>query len=783
MQEHLNAFAKLEFDKIKKHIQRYAFSAHGKEHVAQLTPSSSLTEIRTMLSEVTEMKRLINEDDMLPLDADADIRTSLRRASIENYTLSAEELRMVVQVLENARRIHSYFVRRTEHYPLLSVKCASMYADKVLEYNINQAIDTDGTVKDSASKDLSVIRRQIEDRKLSLRRHLEQLLRDVAEKEWAQEDIITTREGRMVIPIKTEHKNRVPGFIHSTSASGATVFIEPTATLDLNNDVCTLQFQEQREIARILADLTKQVREHSSEILEDSRIIGELDFIQAKAKYSTEILASEPQVGEEGAFQLRDARHPLLLQSHKREHVVPLTIDLGGEVNTLLITGPNAGGKSVAMKTVGLLAILTQAGCHISAASESRIRIFTDLFVDMGDEQSIENDLSSFSSHLQNIKEITERANSSSLILIDEIASGTDPVEGASIAAAVLEYLSKTDCTTIATTHHGALKAFAFKTPRFENGAMEFNSQTLEPTYRFRAGVPGSSYGIEMAKRMHLERTITDSAVSFRGEESNKLETLILDLETKAQELKKKLDDAEQERERYSILNQLYVDKISLLQKELNAIKAKALLEGQEIIDQAKSTVEKTVREIRETSAEKRVVRSAKEELKKIEADFKTRAKEVVQEEPQTVDFRVGDVVRLKDGDSEGEIIEQLDNDHFVVMVGAFKLNAQRGNLQKSASKSVPRKPVSSGPELDTSEVKNEIDLRGMFGEEALTEIDKYFDKVMLAGLHRVRVIHGKGTGALRRKITDYLKNNASVKSFHLGEWNEGGTGVTIVEL
>jgi DNA mismatch repair protein MutS2 len=781
MIEFLQSFTKLEFDKVKSRILRYAVSDPGREHIEHLQPSSSLPEIKHNLALVTEMKQLLTGDDTLPIDNIIDIRQGLQRSSIENYFLPSDELRSIVKVLTVARNISVYFSRRNTSYPLLYVMVKEVYINKLLEYNISQAIDEEGNVKDSASKELSEIRRQIVQRNISLRKNLEHILKNVAGKDWIQEEIITTREGRMVIPIKMEHKNRVPGFIHSSSSSGATVFIEPTETLDLNNEIRELQFKEQREIEKILRILTRQVYEAKDMMMRNIQILGEIDFIHSKAKYSIEILGAEPFLTETQALRLEKAFHPILLSHHKREEVTPLDIEIGQDVNTIIITGPNAGGKSVAMKTVGLLCLMAQSGCHISASPDSVIRVFDKIFVEMGDNQSIENDLSSFSSHLRNLKLIIEHAAQQSLVLIDEIGSGTDPAEGAAIASSVLEYLSHSDCTTIVTTHHGTLKTFAFETPKFLNAAMEFNQKTLQPTYNFRSGIPGSSYAIEMAERIGLSAIVINRSREFRGNSANKLEDLILDMERKTQDLKVALDNAETEKAKFNTLNQLYENKIKHLEKELKQIKSQALNEAQIIVEKANTTIEKTVREIKETAAEKNTVRTAKQNIRIIASEVAQLQEENKISDPIVENFVVGDYVKFKNSEAVGEIVAQIDKEHYIVLIGTMKLNVHNSNLLH-AKTSITRERSRSTIEIATS-VTGELDLRGMYGDEAINAIEKLFDEAILSGLHRVHLIHGKGTGALRRKINDYLEKNNSIASFRLGEWNEGGSGVTVVEL
>jgi DNA mismatch repair protein MutS2 len=647
MHDILNSIQKLEFDKVIKYIQRYSISDLGREQLAVLAPSNDISEIKYSLSLVSEMKQLIESDESLPIENIFDVRIGLQRSSIENYILSAEDIYKIGLLLNTARQIHIYFNRRNKVYPLLFERVKEINVEKILEYNINQAIDESGKVRDDASKELLSIRKQIIDKSHSIKRNLELILKSIGGADWIQEEIITTREGRMVIPVKVEHKNRLPGFIHSASASGATVYIEPAETLEMNNEIRTLSFQELREVERILKALTKQVSEAKNNIYRNLQILAEMDFIQAKAKYSIEVLGAEPIIKTDGSIRYSNSYHPILLQRHGRSNVIPLNMEIPSEINTIIITGPNAGGKSVAMKTVGLLSLLAQSGCHIPASPETELKVFSNYFVDIGDEQSIENDLSSFSSHLKNLKLILENANSTSLVLVDEIGSGTDPVEGAALAASILEHLTRIKSMNIATTHHGTLKSFAFETQHIDNAAMEFDTATLKPTYKFRLGIPGSSYAIEMAERLNLLPSVVDRSRELKGTDSNRLENLITDLERKSLEFKLNLDQVNQEKKRLDNLNLIYETKITTLQKELKDIKLRALDEAKQIVINANAIIEKSIREIKETSANHKVIKRAKEEIKQ-ESQKYSQQLEKMQNAPEEKEFSIGDKVSLR---------------------------------------------------------------------------------------------------------------------------------------
>ncbi len=779
---------KLEFGKMRARIARYTISTLGKELVEEIRPFVDLDEVEIELEKVSEFKRLIEEDDPFPLDGINDIRDALHKAAIEGNFITPSELSNVASFLKASRNVKAYFVRRTEKYPLLSELAGPLYTDKVLEYNIERAIDENGNVKDGASRELREIRKELISKADSLRKRLEGILKTIADKEYAQEDIITQRDGRMVIPVKAEHKRHIPGFIHSTSATGATVFIEPAETLEMNNEISTLHFQEQREIERILRELTSQIREQLGSLRTNVSIFAQIDFLHAKGKYSVEVIGAKPKMKKNGTLRIIDARHPILLQRHRRDEVVPLTLELGEDFCTLVITGPNAGGKSVALKTVGVLSLMAQSGMHVPASEQSEFRLFGKMFVDIGDDQSIENDVSTFSSHLVNLKRIVEQADDASLVLVDEIGAGTDPTEGGALAASVLEYLTKLRALTIATTHHGVLKAFAHETEGVENGAMEFDQETLRPTYRFRAGLPGSSYAFEMAERLGLPMRIMQRSREIVGLEENKLEDLLSELEARSQEYQKKLRALDTETANLDALMRSYEEKTNSLKKETKLIKQRAVDEANDIVVKANATLEKAVKEIREQQAAVDVVKSARlciSELKHeiAELDRSIKDEELEREE---VEFKLGDYVLMKGGTERGQIIAEADaSGKITVAVRNVKVKAKPADLVRIESDMVTGSSsyVSNMSMLEERDIQREIDLRGMMGDEAISVVEKFLDDAYVAGLERVDIIHGKGTGVLRNRVSEYLRIHPRVKFFRLGEWNEGGSGVTVVEL
>ncbi len=777
------ALQKLEFEKVRQRIQRYAASEPGRELLQELGVSTSLPEIRTELAKVSELKRLLEEEEDFPLGGIYPVRTALQKSGVEGSTLLPRELTQIGSLARASRNLRTFLAKRKERFPLLWEAAERLEVNKVLEYNIDQAIDDGGAVRAGASRELQSIRRAIADTYDELKKRLEGILRDVSDLGFSQEDIITTREGRMVIPVKAEHKNRVHGFIHSASSSGATVFIEPSETLELNNNIRSLQFQEQREVDRILRALTLQVAELRDGLLTDLLILSSLDALCAKAKYSVEILGVEPALVEDGPLQLMQARHPLLLAHHGYAQTVPLDIELGKDFRTLVISGPNAGGKSVAMKCVGMLVLMAQAGLHIPAGEQSVVRVFRKCFVEIGDEQSIENDLSTFSSHLAHLREIASEADRDSLVLIDEIGSGTDPAEGGAIAAAVLERLTSCGAFTVATTHQGFLKVFAHQTQGAGNGAMEFDQKTLTPTYRFRSGVPGSSYALDMADRIGFDTDLLARARALLGEEESKLESLIGELESSSQNYRKEVEAVLSERRKLQELTSRYESRISALTVETKEVKRKALEEARRIVDQANAVIEKSVRAIREKGAERETVRTVREEVSAMKAKIAAGQSEVAEPAPPPEALEAGSAVQLAGGGDTGEILSVApDGKTAVVVFGNLKMRVAIGDLRPSRQRPAAAPARPQQPEKP-AEVLRDLDLRGMTGDEAIPLVDKFLDTAMLAGLHRVDIIHGKGTGALRKKITEFLSHHPRVKTFRLGEWNEGGTGATVVEL
>jgi DNA mismatch repair protein MutS2 len=778
---------RLELPKILHRIQFYASSDLGREAAETIEPLSDIETISREHNQVSEMKRILEGEGAFPIDGLKDIRDSLQQSSIENYVLSAKELLAVASTLNASRNLKSFIEKRKEYLPQLYELTVDIAIFKEIEFNINQAIDISGEVKDSASKELRSIRQSIADKQSAIRRTLEKILRATAEQGMVRDEIVTTRDGRMVIPIKAELKNKFPGFIHSASATGQTVFIEPSETLTFNNEITELIFKEKREIERILRDLTKQIFQSAAPIRSIVGIVREIDLCYAKARYSIETKANKPFLKETGSLVVRQGYHPVLLLRHNRDSVVPLDIEVGSSHNTLLITGPNAGGKTVALKALGLFSLMVQSGIHVPVSPDSEFPIFKKIFVLIGDNQSIDNDLSTYSSQILQIKKITEQADSTSLVLIDEIGSNTDPTEGGAIAAAVIDHLTSAGGITVATSHQASLKAFVHNSRGMANGAMEFDQETLIPTYRFKPGIPGSSYALEIAQRLGVNESIVSAARRMLGEQKAKLEQLILDLENRSQLLQQKLSKADEEINKYKELSSGYESKLKDLNKEVRDIKRKAIEEAKVIIDRASSTVENTVREIKTQQADREAIRKGKEKIEILEKEVNLLEKSIFEsitsEHEQQFDLKLNDTVVLRSGGQSGTVLTLPDkNGNLQVAFNTIKAKVHISNIKSVSKKEAKRIDISSSYISDKPYL-TEVDVRGMYGDEAVETVDKFIDDALLAGLHRVDIIHGHGTGALRKRIYAFLEHDKRIKSQRFGERHEGGAGVTVVEI
>ncbi|MFQ3597658.1 MAG: endonuclease MutS2 [Chloroherpetonaceae bacterium] len=789
----MNLAEKLEFDKILAYVGKLCLSEMGRARLSESQPFLTLPALETELERVRELKLLMESGEELPIATLHDTRDILKKLAIEENFLQPAELLKVGAALRTASLLKKFVFNRNDVFPTLNALTENLWMEKSLQYEIAQKIDEFGDVRSSASDALQFIRGELQKKRDALRRKYESLQRRYAAENMLMDEGITIRNGRMVLGFRVEHKYQVPGFIHDFSQSGQTVFIEPAETLSLTNEIRDLEIQEVREIERILRELARSLRRELNNLLSNQEILTQFDALYAKAKFALEIGAVRPSVSAEKKLKLENAFHPYLLLAHRKagKAVVPLSLELGFENHVLVITGPNAGGKSVALKTVGLLSLMLQYGYLLPCGEGSTLTLFDAIFVEIGDEQSIENDLSTFSSHLKNLKAILDDATSESLVLIDEICSGTDPEEGAAIATATLESLLTRKAITIVTTHQGSLKAYAYQREGVVNGSMQFDAKELRPTYHFQIGLPGSSFALEMARRMGFAAHILENAKRFLGDSKHALEELItkmnFELQRTYQERKKMRD----EREALERSVKQYQQKLRDLEAEKRELRRQSLQESKRLLAQSSELIEKAVKEIKESAGESEKIKSARKEVEKMRRDLATEETKIGAEkakELEAFEIAVGDKVKLLDTHAVGDVLD-IKGDDVTVSFGNFRMKTSLRNLEKISNRDareVERKQSVQAGSSSLAEIKDvstRLDLRGLMGDEAILRVEKFIDESVSNGLNKFDIIHGKGTGALRKRITDYLKTDKRVKHFRLGNWDEGGTGVTVVEV
>ncbi|MCE2439560.1 MAG: endonuclease MutS2 [Candidatus Latescibacteria bacterium] len=776
----------LEFNKILDRIAERTVSVAGRNEIESLAPTDNPDRIEARLRPVLETMDLIGYDDPVPIGRIPDIRVAADTASVPGTTITVGELVEIEEVLRMSRRFMAYFSKRKAKYPRLQELVSGLSRHPDLEAGIQRSIDpSTETVKDSASVELKRIRRSLEQTRSGIRSSVESILSRLPDTV-VQERLITIRNGRFVIPVRENLKHRLEGLVHDQSASGATLFVEPMATLALNNRLRQLELAEQQEIKRVLHELTRSVGQVSDRLIENQRILGRFDAIYATAGFSRELNCSEPVFNVEGCLELHGARHPLLFcrlnGEGKTDSIVPLSLSMGSEgIRTLVLTGPNAGGKTVALKTVGLLALMAQTGLPVPAAEHSQVPIFTGVFADIGDAQSIENDLSTFSSHVANLVEVTNHAEASSLILLDEIGASTDPDQGAALAMALLNTLNERGCRTVATTHHGALKAFAHRTEGMANGSMAFDADTLAPTFQLRLNTPGSSYAFEIARRLQMPSEIVDEARRIAGSDIGRLEALIADLDDTYHHTNEELDRARSFRREMERLKAEYSGRLKEVEQRERELKRGAEEEARRILDGANALIERTVSELRQRNADRDSIKKARANVERARRELATAVEET---HAATPILEPGCRVLVRSLGKEGVVADgRNEGSRVPVEIGKLRMQARREDLKIVESAEETTSDTARFGLVRRDAVSSEVDLRGLTVDEAVDTVDRYIDELYLAGMERAAVIHGKGTGALRRAISAHLRGHEFIKSQRLGLHNEGGAGVTVITL
>ncbi len=758
---------------------------YGNKHMDSLNIKQDIRLLEKELAEVSEMKGLLEGGHGIPLSELEDIRPHLERLKPEEAFLESAELNLVKSNLETCEDLSAFLKKQHANCPNLVRYAERIHSHRSIIKEIESTVDSSGEVREDASRELRRIRREMQRLENDQKNVLSRVLKRY--QEFSQDDIVTMRDGRMVLGIQHQYGNKINGIVHGTSSSGATVFVEPMETLRISNQIQNLKLEQRKEIIRLLKFLSGLVREVRNDIFYSLENLGILDFIHAKARLSLLLNASEPVLTEEPYLYLSEGRHPILLLRQKHEDVIPATIEIGKDFQTLVITGPNAGGKTVTLKMVGLLCTMAMMGLHIPAHPESRLPVLENVLVDIGDRQDLEQDLSTFSAHIIRLSEILSRAGDRSLILLDEIGTGTDPREGASLAISILTELTRRKSLTIATTHHGELKAFAYNTGGVENGSMEFNLDTLVPTYRLQVGIPGSSYAFEIARRYGLPAEILNRAIELLGSEKNQLENLIISLNERLQETEKERRDISIKLSESEGFRQLYQKELQKLQNEKTELRRNAAEEAKKIVDEANATIERLVADIRKTQAQRDKIREAKRRIGEMREHMGAIISETEQEKASPEQFQVGDIVWIETLREEGELLSDPEpNGKVWVLVNDIRMNLKTDNMRKLEKQHSASGKVRRQSRVDDSleaGVHPELDLRGMDSFQALEATGRYLDRAVEQGWDEIRIIHGKGTGVLRREVNNYLSRDERVAEKRLGKWGEGDTGVTVVTL
>ena len=773
---------KLEFQKVLQYISRYCITEKGKNQLLAFSPIDNVSEVKSEGELVNEAKEILIKNIPPPIEYLADLNETISMSNIEGAVIDSKKILEILKLAVISRNLAQFLKQNSEPAPVLYQLNQHLFSDKLFEHYIQKIINENGEVRDNASAKLADIRKEIRIRNDELVKSVNRLIKSLTEKDIVREEYLTLRDGRIVIPVKAEHKRHIRGFIHSESSTGQTVYIEPEETLELNNDIVSLSFAERREVERLLREITKRIGDVSDRLKESLSTVTDIDTIFARANYSLEIIGTFPEINNGKPFAVNDARHPILLKKFGKSGTVPLNFSIDNK-KVVLITGPNAGGKTVVLKTIGLLSLMVQSGIHIPAGPDSNFHFFNNVLLDVGDSQSIEDDLSTFSSHLSNIKNILEEADDKSLVLLDEIGTGTDPSEGSALAAAVLIQLEKRKSIVFATTHHGSLKLIANDIEGIENAAMEFDTKNLKPTYVFKQGIPGSSYAFEVARRIGLPDNFLLLASKHLDEDKHKIENFLVEIEQKSQDLETKLRNLEIENTRLRGLSNLYSQKIEKLDNEKKEILKKAKSEAEDYLTGINKKIEMVIKELKESHAEKEVIKKARSIINEIKQENKNLFSENLDLYQENPNFDIGNFVSIKNTQTVGEIIDILtDKNKATIKIGSVKMQVALKDLIH-AKKQKDNSGYQDHNHFNIAAAEYRIDLRGRKPDEVEFEILKFIDNAYSSGLERVEVLHGKGTGALKKTVHSILKKHERVKNYYFAPIEFGGEGITIAEL
>lgn len=779
---------KIDFDQIRTRLKTHCLSTLGTAEVDKMIFLNEPTRVLEWLQQTTEFKQIFERGDTFPSNHFFDPTDLLSRIALEGNYIDESDFLKIAWSLQTIISCRDYFVKNQALCPTLFRLSEPVGISAQLVKQILSIIDDHAQVRDSASAELGRIRRKIREEQSRLRKIIDQVYRHAIQEQWIPEGALPTiRGGRLVIPILAEHKRRVKGFIHDESATGQTVFMEPAEALEANNEMRDLEHAEKREVIRLLKELTTVLRAELDQLVQAYNFLGQVDFIRAKARLAQELQANMPIVQPVPALKWMKARHPLLQLSLKgKRELIPLDINLTEADRFLLVSGPNAGGKSVCLKTVGLLQYMLQCGLLVPMSPDSTAGIFEQIFVDIGDQQSIENDLSTYSSHLKNMAQFIRSGNARSLVLLDELGSGTDPNFGGAIAQSILQQLLQKNVWGVATTHYYNLKLFAGQTPGIRNAAMRFDEKNLVPMYLLDIGKPGSSFALEIAQKTGLPNEVLNSARELAGSDLVGFETLVRDLEKERNALMKKSASLEHKNKELNVLLKKYETLSGELEEKKKVILAKAKEEAQQLLAQTNREIEKTIRHIRENQAQKTETKKVREKLKEISQKV---TGPVVPKKPTVpVELKIGDRVRIIGQEGSGVVLS-VKGKSAMVQLGELKTNVALTKLeradQNSSDKAVEKKLRSIGLSLHEKRAgySSELDVRGKRVDEVLPLLEAFLDTSVLLAQGEVKILHGKGEGVLRKVIRDYLKQYKQVASFADEHVERGGDGITVVVL
>lgn len=789
-QLYLHSLKKLELDQVLTQLSACADSPEGKESCLNLTPSSDLEEACQLLDETTQALQLSEKNGFPSFRELADVSAELERANMGG-TLLPKELLLIAGVLRCTRKVKAY-TEDVETGAALSSYFQILTPNRYLEDCIFNSILSEEDIADSASSELADIRRQMRIQSARIKDSLQKIITSSTYSKYLQEQIITIRQGRYVVPVKSEFKNSIPGLVHDVSATGSTYFIEPVSAVDANNALRELELAEQKEIERILAQLSAAVATHETDIRESQSALVHLDVIFAKARLSYQMRAWAPEMNDEGRIVLRHARHPLL----NPKQAVPISLSLGTDFDTMIITGPNTGGKTVTLKTIGLLTLMAECGLHIPSGEGSCLSVYDAVLADIGDEQSIAQSLSTFSSHMRTIIEIVSQCNDKTLVLFDELGAGTDPAEGAALAIALIEYCRSMGSMVAATTHYAELKLYAMRTENVINASCEFDVETLQPTYKLLIGIPGKSNAFAISKKLGLSEDILKNASDLVGQNDKNFEDVLGQLEDQRKQMEVAREEAERLRHEIAKIKEDNEAISRLLEQEKEKAIRQARAEAKRIIDDAREAANVASAEIKALkkqlteNMDTHGINQRQSQLRGAlnAAEEKLCVNQRTENRPSpTRQIIVGDTVELLKLGVHAKVIAIQKDGTYQLEAGALKMNAKADEvylLEKvQPQKKANSRPAHSGKPMKTSALSSEIDLRGMDAVDAICVLDRYLDEAMRSNLPSVRIIHGKGTGVLRAAVQESLRRNKFIKKYRLGVYGEGEDGVTIAEF